>query len=64
MMSKLDDLNGANHIEATEEGTAGKRAYVKPSFRHEEVFETMALACGKLLATGVGHCGTGSQSAS
>jgi hypothetical protein len=25
-----------------------KRAYVKPNFQHEKVFETMALACGKL----------------
>jgi hypothetical protein len=25
-----------------------KKAYVKPSFLHERVFETMALACGKV----------------
>jgi hypothetical protein len=25
-----------------------KKAYVKPSFQHERVFETMALACGKI----------------
>ena len=25
-----------------------KRPYVKPDFQHEKVFETMALACGKL----------------
>lgn len=31
---------------------AGKRkAYVKPQFRHESVFETMALACGKVNIT-------------
>lgn len=24
-----------------------KKPYVKPAFRHEKVFETMALACGK-----------------
>jgi hypothetical protein len=29
----------------------GKREYVKPAFRHEAVFETMALACGKLAGT-------------
>jgi|KBSMisStaDraftv2_1062788.scaffolds.fasta_scaffold2552177_2 hypothetical protein len=29
----------------------GKRAYVKPSFRKEQVFETMALACGKIDTT-------------
>jgi hypothetical protein len=30
---------------------AGKREYIKPAFRHEAVFETMALACGKLAGT-------------
>jgi hypothetical protein len=25
-----------------------KKAYQKPAFRHERVFETMALACGKI----------------
>ena len=29
----------------------GKKAYLKPAFRHERVFETMALACGKLTPT-------------
>jgi len=28
-----------------------KKAYVKPAFRHEKVFETMALACGKTSGT-------------
>ncbi len=28
-----------------------KKPYRKPSFRHEKVFETMALACGKLSPT-------------
>ena len=28
-----------------------RRVYTKPSFKHEKVFETMALACGKLSAT-------------
>jgi len=27
---------------------AAKKPYVKPAFRHEPVFETMALACGKI----------------
>ena len=27
---------------------ASKRPYVKPAFRHEKVFEVMALACGKV----------------
>ena len=30
---------------------AAKRPYVKPAFRHEPVFETMALACGKAEST-------------
>jgi hypothetical protein len=28
-----------------------KRPYTKPAFQHEKVFETMALACGKLNPT-------------
>lgn len=34
-------------------GKSGKRrkAYQKPAFQHERVFETMALACGKLSPT-------------
>ena len=27
---------------------SAKRPYVKPAFRHEPVFETTALACGKV----------------
>jgi hypothetical protein len=26
----------------------GRRPYLKPAFKHEQVFETMALACGKI----------------
>jgi hypothetical protein len=29
----------------------GKLPYQKPAFRHEGVFETMALACGKISQT-------------
>ena len=29
-----------------------KKLYRKPSFRYERVFETQALSCGKLIATG------------
>jgi hypothetical protein len=28
-----------------------KKAYHKPAFRHERVFETTALACGKIAGT-------------
>jgi hypothetical protein len=30
---------------------ATKRPYVKPMVRHERVFETMALTCGKVQST-------------
>ena len=32
-----------------------KRPYQKPTFRYERVFETMALACGKISGT-TGPC--------
>ena len=28
-----------------------KKPYQKPAFRHERVFETMALSCGKISTT-------------
>ena len=45
---------------AATEKTAGesgkaKRLYQKPAFRHERVFETTALICGKM-ATTEGQC--------
>jgi hypothetical protein len=36
---------------ASEEGRKEKKPYQKPTFRFERVFETMALACGKVQAT-------------
>ena len=33
------------------ENVRGKRPYKKPEVRHERIFETMALACGKVRAT-------------
>jgi len=33
---------------------SGKKPYRKPSFKHEKVFETMALACGKTGPTSSG----------
>jgi len=38
-----------------EESGKAKRPYRKPSFRHERVFETMALTCGKMSTT-EGQC--------
>jgi hypothetical protein len=34
---------------------SGRKPYVKPSFRFEQTFETMALACGKIKPT-QGQC--------
>jgi hypothetical protein len=36
---------------ATDAKSAVKKAYVKPEVRHERVFETMALSCGKVQTT-------------
>lgn len=51
-----------NHEPMTEKNTsqqkpagdghrAAKKPYLKPEFRYERAFETMALACGKIRAT-------------
>jgi hypothetical protein len=37
--------------QAAESKSAVKKPYQKPEVRHERVFETMALACGKVQAT-------------
>jgi hypothetical protein len=34
--------------EAGKDAAKSKRPYLKPAFQYEKVFETMALACGKL----------------
>jgi hypothetical protein len=34
--------------EASSRAQPGKKPYQKPAFRYERVFETMALACGKI----------------
>jgi hypothetical protein len=39
--------------------SSSKKPYRKPAFRHERVFETMALACGKVSRVeGQCHFGT------
>jgi len=42
---KLEEKNAGTTPPAT------KKPYHKPSFRYERVFETMALACGKVHPT-------------
>jgi hypothetical protein len=34
--------------DSTKPKNCPKKAYTKPAFRHERVFETSALACGKV----------------
>jgi hypothetical protein len=36
---------------AGESRSTAKKAYQEPAFRHERVFETMALSCGKIEPT-------------
>ena len=48
-MSKETDKN-RNRV-AAKPRSGGKLPYQKPAFRYERVFETMALACGKISAT-------------
>ncbi len=44
-MSNKEEKNQRTSQEAAK--PAAKKPYVKPEVRHEKVFETMALSCGK-----------------
>ena len=49
-----EEKNAEQAPEESEDSTSrprGRKPYVKPAFRRELVFETMAAACGKLLPT-------------
>jgi hypothetical protein len=48
-MSQKDRNAGEQH--SGERRTTAKKPYRKPEFRYERVFETMALACGKVNPT-------------
>ncbi|HEY2345781.1 MAG TPA: hypothetical protein VGH80_07850 [Xanthomonadaceae bacterium] len=50
-MSRANDTPPNNPTD----NAGGKRPYVKPAFRHEKVFEVMALACGKVTSV-AGPC--------
>jgi hypothetical protein len=50
MNDRHDDRVGTKH-QSSGVSAKVKRPYKKPSFQHEKVFETMALACGKLSST-------------
>lgn len=47
----MTDKNDSKQVPIDSNAGARKRAYVKPAFRHETVFEVMALACGKISGT-------------
>jgi hypothetical protein len=48
-MALSEEGNRLQHREGAQPGA--KKPYVKPEFRHEKVFETMALSCGKVQST-------------
>jgi hypothetical protein len=52
-MSEFEEANRAQGGETVTSGA--KKPYQKPAFRHERVFETMALSCGKVQTT-QGQC--------
>jgi hypothetical protein len=47
----MNDLVPHEKQTSTDESLDGKKPYQKPSFRFERVFETAALACGKIAGT-------------
>jgi hypothetical protein len=50
-MKEVRKEGAAERKTGDSDGTKKKRPYVKPSFEYERVFETMALACGKISPT-------------
>jgi hypothetical protein len=54
-MKNHDDVQHGQHITENEIGVHGKKPYQKPARRRERVFETTALACGKIQTT-QGQC--------
>lgn len=50
-MNKIHDDRPGSKQHSTGSTSKTKRPYKKPAFQHEKVFETMALACGKLAPT-------------
>jgi hypothetical protein len=50
-MSEIRSDRCPDKRDSTESVPKRKRPYVKPAFQHEKVFETTALACGKVSET-------------
>jgi hypothetical protein len=47
----IDSPDQKRLVPAGDAESTGKKPYVKPMVRHERVFETMALSCGKVQST-------------
>ncbi len=47
-MSQTDDPTGEQPDASTGMDRATRKPYQKPAFSREQLFETMALACGKI----------------
>lgn len=56
-----DNRTPDDRQERTSEARTAKKLYQKPAFRFEQVFETAALACGKVFGN-VGGCGQSKKS--
>jgi hypothetical protein len=50
-MKNHEDSPHGNQAAEVESGAGGKKTYQKPARRRERVFETTALACGKVQGT-------------
>jgi len=50
-MNTREQANQGPQESPAEKPSQKKRTYQKPAFLHERVFETMALACGKISST-------------
>jgi len=50
-MSEVHKKKSHRNLDAARPVAKDKRAYKKPGFQHQKVFETMALACGKISST-------------
>jgi hypothetical protein len=50
-MSNHENSHEAPRAPGNEGGNSGRKPYRKPAFRHERVFETSALTCGKMSDT-------------
>jgi hypothetical protein len=47
-MKNREDSQRAQPAAGIVRGSPGRKPYRKPAFRHERVFETQALTCGKV----------------